>query len=128
MLAAISAGFTLGLGVSGSCAVMCMPVLASYVASSEKPTFANGLFTSLLFSLGRLISYTVLAIIFGLIASAFDISQTVKGIAVLILGCLVIIQGLSALGVLNAKIPLGLSLCKYTRNRNSPVILVCSQG
>ena len=64
-------GFLIGLTLGSSCLISCLPVLMSYIASEQRGA-KNGLFTSLLFSIGRLIIYIIFAILLGLLGVFFQ--------------------------------------------------------
>jgi len=123
MLTLISLGLSLGLSLSGSCAALCTPVLVSYIAAAEHPTIFRGLYSSILFSLGRLISCTTLGLLFGSVISSVEISPTITTASTLILGCLVILHGLSALGIFKMRTFIGPSICKYVGTNRSPIYL-----
>lgn len=123
MYTIISVGLPLGLGLSVSCAAFCTPILVPYIATTEHPTIRRGLYSSVLFSLGRLISYLALGLLFGFVLISVEINPAVTAIATLALGCLVILHGLSAFGIFRMTTAIGLSVCKYVRANRSPVYL-----
>ncbi len=123
MLSIIYLGLTIGVGASASCAAICTPVLVPYIASSEKPTIAKGLSTSILFSIGRLFSYLVLGLVFGLLIVSVEINPVVTASITMLLGFLLVLHGLSTFGLFTIKNPLGSMLCRYTANKRSPVYL-----
>ncbi|MDR3216959.1 MAG: sulfite exporter TauE/SafE family protein [Clostridiaceae bacterium] len=74
---------------------------ALYAASASKKKFDIKTFrSSLLYNLGRVISYTVIGFIVGAIGSVLAFSDTAKGVVSIVAGVLMIIMGLNMLGVL----------------------------
>ena len=123
MLAVIYLGLTLGLGLSTSCAALCTPILVPYIASAERPTIRGGLYSSILFSFGRLISYLTLGLLFGLLITSAEIDPIITSIITLALGCLLIVHGLSTLGVFRIRTTIGSTFCKFIGTNRSPVYL-----
>jgi sulfite exporter TauE/SafE len=118
----MSVGFSLGLSVSVACALVCLPILAPYVAA-EHPTIRKGLYSSVLFTAGRLISYLILGLLVGLLATSFDAETSLMGPGLLAVGSMAILHGLVALGAFNMRLPVARSLCKYASSKRSPFYL-----
>ena len=116
-------GMTLGISLATSCAVLCLPILVPYLATSAKPSIINGLYTTVAFSSGRLISYLALGLIFGLLITTVEINPVITAAATSILGLLLIFHGLSVLGVFKTKSVLGSIFCRYSEGRKSLVYL-----
>ncbi|MCJ7769042.1 MAG: sulfite exporter TauE/SafE family protein [Dehalococcoidales bacterium] len=116
-------GLTLGIGLATSCAVLCLPILVPYIASSAKPSIIRGLYTTLAFSSGRLISYLALGLIFGLLITTVEINPVITATATLILGLLLAFHGLSVLGLFKTKSIMGSIFCRYTEGGKSLVYL-----
>lgn len=116
-------GLTLGIGLATSCAVLCLPILVPYIASSAKPSIIRGLYTTLVFSSGRLISYLALGLIFGLLITTVEINPVITATATLVLGLLLAFHGLSVLGLFKTKSILGSIFCRYTEGGKSLVYL-----
>ena len=116
-------GLTLGIGLATSCAVLCLPILVPYIASSAKPSIIRGLYTTLVFSSGRLISYLALGLIFGLLITTVEINPVITATATLVLGLLLAFHGLSVLGFFKTKSILGSIFCRYTEGGKSLVYL-----
>jgi len=92
---------TLGFSASTSCTAVCFPVLLPYLASEKNTRLLSGLYTVLLFSLGRLTAYMLLGVIVALIIGSADISPLLVPIVTLLLGLLLILYGLNTLGAFN---------------------------
>lgn len=116
-------GLTLGIGLATSCAVLCLPILVPYIASSAKPSIIRGLYTTLVFSSGRLISYLALGLIFGLLITTVEINPVITATATLVLGLLLAFHGLSVLGLFKTKSIIGSIFCRYTEGKKSLVYL-----
>lgn len=116
-------GLTLGIGLSTSCAVLCTPILVPYIASSAQPSIMRGLYSAIVFSSGRLISYLALGLIFGLMITTVEINPAITATATLVLGLLLVFHGLSVLGLFKVKSVIGSIFCKYTEGRRSLVYL-----
>lgn len=87
--------FVFGLTASLSCLGLCIPILVPFIMERDK-TLKEGLFTSFLFSIGRLIIYFSIGVVVFIIGSALtERSPSVwLNIAVGILGCAVILYGI----------------------------------
>jgi len=116
-------GLTLGIGLSVSCAVLCTPILLPHIASSARPSIIRGLYSALVFSSGRLISYLVLGLIFGLLITTVEFNPAITAAATLVLGLLLVFHGLSVLGLFKVKSVLGSFFCRFTEGRRSLVYL-----
>ena len=116
-------GLALGIGLATSCAVLCLPILVPYIASSAKPSIIRGLYTTLVFSSGRLISYLALGLIFGLLITTVEINPVITAAATLVLGLLLTIHGLSVLGLFKTKSILSSIFCRYTEGEKSLIYL-----
>lgn len=90
----IGTSLLLGLTASLSCLGLCIPILVPYIIERDK-TPKEGLLTSILFSFGRLIIYLIIGIIVFIIGSAVteNTPENWLKIAVVVLGCVVILYG-----------------------------------
>lgn len=128
MYTTLAVGFSLGLSVSGTCALVCLPVLAPYVAA-EHPTVRKGLYASGLFTGGRLVSYLILGLLFGLLAEYVDISLTLLGPGYLAFGGLAVVHGLHSMGLFGIRrIPMAQSVCQYATTKRSSFYLGTVSG
>ena len=116
-------GLIIGLSFSTSCAAFCTPIIVPYIAHTEKPSIIGGLYSSILFSCGRLSSYLTLGLLFGLLVTSVEINPTITALATLTLGFLLIIHGLSVLGVFRTKAVKDSYLCKCFGTNRSPIYL-----
>ena len=124
MFSVIYLGLTLGFGLSTSCAALCTPILVPYIVSTERYTIRVGLYSSILFSFGRLFSYLALGLLFGLITTSFKINPAIITFVTIALGFLLIIQGLSTLGLFRIRTVIGSTFfCKHIGTSRSPFYL-----
>lgn len=87
-------------GSFGHCIGMCGGIVIAYsstkIDSSSSNKFQN--FSHLLYSLGRVTSYTLLGFIFGFVGGVVSFSNITSGILLLITGSLMVLIGFSLLG------------------------------
>lgn len=91
----VATAFIFGLTASISCLGLCLPILVPYIMERDK-TLREGFFTSITFSVGRLIIYFTLGLVvfmLGTLATQ-DAPRSWLKIAVAVLGCVVIIYGI----------------------------------
>lgn len=116
----------LGLTVGTSCLITCLPVLLAHI-SADHPGLKNGLVSSISFNFGRLIAYSIYAVILGLtgyLLEDFLASSTHLFIIFsLILIAFLILYGLSlALG--EEYFPsLSKKVCTFTQKYRSSIVL-----
>lgn len=89
MITILISGLLLGLGVGTSCLAFCAPVLVPHIVADHRGV-KGGLFTSILFSLGRLVAYLGLALVLGFAGEALSdriqswLSPMTTGIGILL--------------------------------------------
>ncbi|MDV4151990.1 sulfite exporter TauE/SafE family protein [Clostridium sp. AL.422] len=125
--------FIVGIFTSIHCVGMCGGIMLSQSLSfaSEKKSKFKAIAPSLLYNLGRVISYTILGGIIGGIGSVFSLSISAKAFIQIFAGIFMIIMGLNISGFkffrrFSIKIPNFLS--KYKRKFNSPFIVGLLNG
>lgn len=90
MINILISGLLLGLGMGASCMAFCAPVLVPHIVADHRGV-KSGLFTSVLFSLGRLVPYLVFALVLGTVGEFLSdriqswLSPMVMGMGVLLL-------------------------------------------
>ena len=94
--------FVTGLLTSIHCVSMCGAI--GIYASSEK-TGVRSLRRPILYNLGRVLSYTLIGGMVGLIGSVLSISQTLRGVIILIAAMLMLLMALSMLGIVDIRLP-----------------------
>jgi len=85
--------FIVGLLTSVHCVAMCGGINLSQTVGK------TGIMSSILYNLGRVISYTVIGIAVGALGSILSFSYTAQGIIKLIAGLLMLLMGINMLGI-----------------------------
>jgi sulfite exporter TauE/SafE len=95
----IGAAFTASIG---HCVGMCGGIVVAYSTSKidHKKSWMHQSFSHLAYNLGRVVTYTILGVIFGALGKASAFTSTTKGVLFIITGILMILAGLSLLGKL----------------------------
>lgn len=99
LLFVAGAAFTASIG---HCIGMCGGIVIAYSSSKidqTKPWLTQSI-AHLAYNLGRVTTYTILGVIFGMLGKVSAFSPTTKGILFLITGLLMVLAGLSLLGKL----------------------------
>ena len=91
--------FLIGLLTSLHCVAMCGGINISQCASYKEQNYKSKLTPSLLYNLGRVISYTLIGGIFGAFGSLISISASAKATVSIISGVLMLIMGLNMLNM-----------------------------
>jgi len=88
------------LGSFGHCVGMCGGIVIAYSSTKVQQGWSKTQqsFSHLLYSLGRIITYSVLGAIFGYIGSVATFSNTANGVLWLVAGFAMLLTGLSLLG------------------------------
>jgi len=88
------------LGSFGHCVGMCGGIVIAYSSTKVQQGWSKTeqSFSHLLYSLGRILTYSVLGAIFGFLGSVVTFSNTANGILWLIAGMAMLLTGLSLLG------------------------------
>jgi len=95
MLTILMSGLLLGLGVGTSCMAFCTPVLVPHIVADHRGG-KRGLFTSTIFSLGRLVAYLTYALALGVAGETLSGGIQSSASPMLIgMGALLIIYGVS---------------------------------
>ena len=110
--------FVTGLLTSIHCISMCGAINLVAIVDNEKRNYKK----PLLYNLGRVISYTLIGAISGLIGSVISFNNTIKGIVIIIASIIMFLMGFSMLGILNHKISFLNKLRLKNRTKNSFVI------
>ena len=88
------------LGSFGHCVGMCGGIVIAYSSTKVQQGWSKTqqTFSHLLYSLGRILTYSMLGAIFGYIGSVITFSHTANGLLWLITGIAMLLAGLSLLG------------------------------
>lgn len=133
--------FVIGLFTSVHCVAMCGGICITQCATKgDDPTTNKGKFAtirpSLLYNLGRVISYTIMGGIVGALGSVVSFSGTMKGIVQILAGTFMVIMGLNMLNVfpwlrkLNPRMPkiFAKKIYKQRTRSNSPLFIGLLNG
>lgn len=125
--------FIVGIFTSIHCVGMCGGIMISQSLSfaKESKSKLDSIIPSILYNVGRVISYTILGGIIGGIGSIFSLSITIKAFIQIFAGIFMVIMGLNISGfkffrTFSIKIPNFLS--KYKRKFSSPFIIGILNG
>lgn len=91
--------FVVGLMTSIHCVTMCGGINVSQCLK-RKPEKGTSWTPSLLYNLGRVISYTLIGGFVGALGSVFNFSLTAKGAIAIMAGLFMVVMGLNLMGVL----------------------------
>lgn len=132
--------FVIGLLTSVHCVAMCGGICMTQCASKEedqlKPSKFATIRPSLLYNLGRVISYTVIGGLVGALGSVVSFSGMMKGIVQILAGVFMVIMGLNMLQVfpwlrkLNPRMPkiFAKKIYKQRAKNNSPLLVGLLNG
>jgi len=119
----VLSGLVMGFGASLGCLGTCVPVLLPYTAAAAQPSVRSGFFSSLLFSIGRLLAYAGLLIVLLALSEVITISIRIEAIAMLISGFILLFSGLVSLGAFQWNSGLSHILCRHLSSTRSPLYL-----
>lgn len=130
--------FLIGILTSVHCVAMCGGICLSQCVPKNDGAFTNrfaAMRPSLLYNLGRVISYTIIGGIVGAIGSVISFSGTAKGIVQILAGVFMVIMGLNMLNVFpwlrrfNPRMPKIFAKKIYAqRNSKSPLYIGILNG
>lgn len=118
--------FAVGVLTSIHCVGMCGGIALSQSLSSGSKSKFEAIKPSLLYNIGRVISYTLLGGIIGAVGSVFSLSITVKAAMQIFAGLFMIIMGLNMAGfnfLRSLHIPLPKAACRIKNKSHSPLIV-----
>lgn len=110
--------FVTGLLTSIHCISMCGAINLMAIIDSNNKNYKRPIF----YNLGRVISYTIIGGIVGLIGSIFTLNNIANGIIIIIASLLMLFMALNMLGVISFRIPLTSRLKIKSKSRNSFII------
>ena len=94
MWAIVSSGFVMGFGTSLVCLGTCVPVMAPFTATGEKPSALSGLFSAGIFSIGRLIAYSGILAVSVAVRESISIGMAWLATAAITSGIILILSGI----------------------------------
>lgn len=111
--------FVTGLLTSIHCISMCGAINLMAVVNGDKKTkFVR----PLLYNLGRVISYTIIGGVVGLVGSVLSINDFINGIIVFVASIIMILMSLSMLGIINFRISFLNKIRIKNKSRNAFII------
>lgn len=118
------------LGSLGHCVGMCGGFIIAYSSAKidDKTDKFNQLFSHLLYNFGRVSSYVILGVVFGLIGNIFTISPLTKGILLLIIAIFMVLMGISLMGKLGFLNSIEFSIEKNTLFKKAFANLIHSKS
>jgi len=128
MFTILMSGLLLGLGVGTSCMVFCTPVLVPHIVADHRGG-KRGLFTSIVFSLGRLVAYLTYALALGVAGEILSNGIQSSASPMLIgMGALMIIYGVSISYGHHVWPSVASRICCHFRSHNSTIVLGMLMG
>lgn len=123
--------FVVGVLTSIHCVGMCGGIMLSQSLSRESNSKFEVLIPSILYNLGRVVSYTILGGMIGALGSVFYLSITAKAALQMFAGIFMIIMGFNMTGFsvlrkLSIKLPI--SACKIKNKSGSPFVVGVLNG
>lgn len=123
--------FTIGIFTSLHCIGMCGGIMLSQSIAKKQSNKFQSIKPTILYNLGRVISYTILGGIVGALGSAFSLSISTKSALQIFAGIFMIIMGLNMSGFsmfrkLNLKFPI--SMCSIKRKPKAPFFIGILNG
>lgn len=123
--------FVVGLLTSLHCVGMCGGIMMSQSITTIAKSKAAALKPSLLYNLGRVVSYTILGGIVGALGSVFSLTLTTQASIAIIAGIFMVIMGFNMAGFstfrgLTLKLPW--SRCNNKKNSSTPFVVGLLNG
>jgi sulfite exporter TauE/SafE/copper chaperone CopZ len=129
--------FVIGIITSVHCIAMCGGInLSQSISHSNTENKSNILYPSVMYNIGRVISYTLIGAIVGALGSIVNFSQTIKAVIQIAAGIFMVIMGINMLGIFpylkkfNIKLPSVFTkkIDKKKQNSNSPLYIGLLNG
>ena len=109
--------FVTGLLTSIHCVSMCGAINLIAVVNKDENLKKKTLTNSVLYNLGRVISYTLLGGVVGLIGSVFKVNDTISGLIIFLAASIMLLMALNMLGVTDFRLP-SKNIFKLKRNKS----------
>ena len=110
--------FVTGLLTSIHCVSMCGAINLVAIMDNSKTNYKK----PLLYNLGRVISYTIIGGLVGLIGSVFTLSSVANGVIILLASIIMLLISLNFLGIISFQLPFLYKIKIYNKSRNSFII------
>ncbi|WP_419769718.1 MAG: sulfite exporter TauE/SafE family protein [Candidatus Marinarcus sp.] len=118
------------LGSFGHCVGMCGGIVIAYSSTKVQSGWSKSkqTFSHILYSFGRVVTYTILGAVFGFLGSVVTFSRTTNGSLLLFTGILMLFVGLSLLGKLKFLTFIEHTVAKQAWYQRSFKILITSNS
>jgi sulfite exporter TauE/SafE/copper chaperone CopZ len=123
--------FVVGVLSSIHCVGMCGGIMLSQSLSKESTSRLEAIMPAFLYNLGRIVSYTILGGIIGVLGSVFALSITAKAALQIFAGAFMLIMGFNMAGFKAFRkftIKLPHSVCKVKNKTGSPFVVGLLNG
>ena len=110
--------FLTGILTSIHCISMCGAINLIAVVDSKNNNYKK----TILYNLGRVVSYTIIGGLVGFLGSIVALSSTINGIIILIASLIMILMSLNMLGIIEFRLPFINKLRLKTKSKNSFII------
>ena len=104
--------FITGVLTSIHCISMCGAINLIAIIDSKNRNFKR----PLLYNTGRIISYTLIGGLAGLLGSVFNINKTISGVIIILASIIMFIMSLNMLGIIDLRLKLGIKIKTKSRN------------
>lgn len=118
------------VGSFGHCIGMCGGFILAYSSAKIKPSKSKivQFFPHIIYNFGRVTSYVILGMIFGLIGGSVTFSHIASGYVYFIIGLIMVLIGLSLMGKLKFLTSIELSMSMYPKLKNIFSLLMKSDS
>ena len=110
--------FVTGILTSIHCISMCGAINLIAIVDSKNKNYKR----PILYNLGRVVSYTIIGGLVGLIGSIFTLSNIANGIVILIASLIMLLMSFNMLGIIEFRLPFINKIRLKTKSRNSFII------
>ena len=106
--------FVTGLLTSIHCVSMCGAINLIAIIDNEKKNYKK----PILYNIGRVISYTIIGGLAGLLGSVLKINSTISGIIIILAAILMFLMSLNLLGIIDLRLKFNIKIKPKTRNES----------
>ena len=110
--------FVTGILTSIHCISMCGAINLIAIVDSKNKNYKR----PILYNLGRVVSYTIIGGLVGLLGSVISLNSTINGIIILVASLIMLLMSFNMLGIIEFKLPFINKIILKTKSRNSFVI------
>lgn len=110
--------FVTGILTSIHCISMCGAINLIAIVDSKNKNYKR----PILYNLGRVVSYTIIGGLVGLLGSVISLNSTINGIIILVASLIMLLMSFNMLGIIEFRLPFINKIRLKTKSRNSFVI------